>query len=380
MADTNPLDNHVDDRIAKQVKNLRWQKIHLDPVLLLLLTLLSAAGLCILYSASNANNNLVLHQVYHLLFAFCAMILVAQCSPKTLQRLAPGFYFTTFILLLMVMLFGHISQGARRWLQVGSLQIQPSEFMKLAMPLMLAWLLENKPSPIDFKTLFQALAILLIPTAMVMKQPDLGTAILIGISGLYIIILAGVSRYVYITATIVMATIAPIGWHFLHSYQKLRILTLFNPQRDPLGAGYNIIQSKIAVGSGGFLGKGWLHGTQSHLAFLPTHTTDFIFAVSAEELGFIGCIIIIALFILITFRCLVIVTRAQNNFTRLLSGSLALTFLTSAIINMAMVVGLAPIVGVPLPLISYGGSAMATLLISFGIIMSIHTHRKLWSS
>ena len=376
----NPLDNSYESRLKKNLRQLRWQKIHLDPLLLLLLILLATFGLFILYSASSENGGMLKSQLLHYVEASIALVVVAQIKPKHLQTLTPWFYGVVILFLIAVLGFGHVSQGARRWFQLGPIQIQPSEFMKLAMPMMLAWAVSNAPQPLDLKHLSLCAIILLLPTLLTAKQPDLGTAILIFLGGFYVIVLAGIPKKVMGLLTLTAVVLAPIGWHFLHAYQKQRILTLFNPERDPLGAGYNIIQSKIAVGSGGFLGKGWLQGTQAHLAFLPTHTTDFIFAVNAEEFGLIGGIILLLLLIAISARAIFLALNAQNTFNRLLCASIALTFFSSSLINIAMVIGLVPVVGVPLPLVSYGGSSILTTLIGFGIIMSVSTHKKLWSS
>ena len=252
--------------------------------------------------------------------------------------------------------------------------------MKIAMPMMLAWYLKDKNLPPDRKTLSMSLIILLVPVFIIAKQPDLGTALIIAATGIFVILLTGINWKLIGGSIIAIAIGVPFIWHFMHYYQKNRILTFLNPERDPLGSGYHIIQSKIAIGSGGFLGKGWLHGSQTHLQFLPEHSTDFIFAVCGEELGFIGCIVLIGLFTYLVARGLYISNRAQDTFDRLLAGSLILTFFLSFLVNIGMVIGLLPVVGLPLPLVSYGGSSIVTLMAGFGIIMSIHTHRKLLPS
>ncbi len=378
MIEENPLDSSYEKRLRKQLITLRWKKIHLDPVLLSLLLLLSSIGLFILFSASNQSDHLIRLQLFHIIAGLITMIVVAQAPPGLLQRLSPWLYTGGVLLLLMVLLFGHSSQGAKRWIQLGPIQLQPSEIMKLATPMMLAWYLSTHNN--QTKKSIIALILLLGPTLLIAKQPDLGTAIIIAISGGFVLLLAGIDRRLLLLLGVVLLITAPILWHFMHSYQKMRILVMLDPQRDPLGAGYNIIQSKIAVGSGGILGKGWLQGTQSHLSFLPTHTTDFIFAVAAEEFGFMGCGVILIVLSLITIRGLFISINAQSSYTRLLSGSICLTFITNAMINIAMVIGLTPVVGVPLSLISYGGTSIITTFTSFAMLMSIHTNRKLWNS
>jgi len=380
MSYADRFDNSYEARLKRQMKVLRWQKVHLDPVLLSSLGILAAIGCLILYSASNENIALIRLQVIHFFFAFVGLIIIAQVPPSRLEQASPWLFSGTVILLTGVLLVGHVSQGARRWLGIGALQIQPSEIMKVAMPMMLAWFLNQRKLPVSIPDFIICLFIITVPCVLIIKQPDLGTAILIFCSGLFVVLFSGINwKYI---ASLIGAALAssPLLWHHLHEYQKQRILTMLSPENDPLGSGYNIIQSKIAVGSGGFLGKGYLHGTQSHLAFLPTHTTDFIFAVSAEEFGFIGSILLLMLFLCVFARCLYISQQSQSTYTRLLAGSLSCTFILNVLINMAMVIGILPVVGVPLPLISYGGSSILTAFVYFGIIMSIHTHRKLWSS
>ncbi|HLB56896.1 MAG TPA: rod shape-determining protein RodA [Coxiellaceae bacterium] len=367
-------------RLKQTVKKLRWDKFHLDPFLFFSLLILSTIGLFILYSASNASAVVVEKQIYRLIFSFILMIVFAQIPATYYKRWAPWLYGIGFILLLAVLVIGKVDLGARRWISLGFIRFQPSEIMTLAMPLMLAWFLSEKSLPPKFSLLLISGVMIILPALLIAKEPDLGTAIIVTIAGFFVLLLAGM-RWRYIGLLIgALAALSPVIWHFMHAYQKDRVLTFLNPERDPLGSGYHIIQSKIAIGSGGFFGKGYMQGTQSHLSFLPAHTTDFIFAVSGEELGLIGCIVILAVFLMIFSRCLYISLHAQDNFTRLLAGSLGLTFIASAFINLGMVTGILPVVGVPLPLISYGGSSMIALMINFGIIMSIHTHRRLWSS
>lgn len=355
-----------------------WGKVHVDLPLLIGLLLLAIFGSAILYSAGNQNFVFFLHQVGSILLAFAIMFLIAQISPYRYAAIAPWLFGLALVLLVAVLGVGVISKGAQRWLNLGLLKFQPSEIMKLAMPLMLAWYLKDKTLPMKLKDFSICCLILAFPVLMIIKQPDLGTAIVVAVTGMFVILLAGVTWQLIVAIISAMVVIMPIGWHFMHDYQKERILTFISPESDPLGSGYNIIQSKIAIGSGGFLGKGWLHGTQVHLQFLPEHATDFIFAVCGEELGFIGCVLLLVILCYIVARCLYISVKAQDTFTRLLAGSLSLTFFTSFFINIGMVIGLLPVVGIPLPLVSYGGSSLITIMAGFGIVMSIHTHRKFY--
>ncbi|PIZ03872.1 MAG: rod shape-determining protein RodA [Gammaproteobacteria bacterium CG_4_10_14_0_8_um_filter_38_16] len=367
-------------RLTKKVKSLRWQKLHLDPFLLLGLIALATIGLFILYSASNASSVVVEKQAYRLALSFALMCLFAQIPYQYYKQWAPWLYGISFALLLAVLVVGKVDMGARRWLSLGFFRFQPSEIMTLAMPIMLAWYLSEKELPPTYSVMLIAGVMILMPALFIAKEPDLGTAIVVTLAGFFVLLLAGMRWRIIGALGALLVLLSPVIWHFMHTYQKDRVLTFLNPERDPLGSGYHIIQSKIAIGSGGIFGKGWMHGTQSHLSFLPAHTTDFIFAVSGEELGLIGCFAIIFIFLLIFARCLYISLQAQDNFTRLLSGTIGLTFIASAFINLGMVTGILPVVGVPLPLVSYGGSSMISLMINFGIIMSIHTHRRLWSS
>jgi rod shape determining protein RodA len=357
-----------------------YQRSHLDLWLLVGIAALIAFALLILYSATNGNWAALSHQGFSFLLALGIMIFLAQISPERYKNFAPWFFSLTLFLLLAVLVLGVISKGAQRWINLGWFHFQPSEMMKISMPMMLSWYLKDKNLPPTFKVLLISGVILLIPVLMIIKQPDLGTAIVIAFSGFFVLLLAGINRRFLISTGLVVATSLPILWHFLHPYQKERIITFLNPENDPLGSGYHIIQSKIAIGSGGFLGKGFMHGSQIHLQFLPEHSTDFIFGVCAEELGLIGCFILISIFLFIAARGLYISLNAQNTFSRLLAGSLILTFFISFFINIGMVIGILPVVGIPLPLVSYGGSSVVTILASFGIIMSIKTHKKLLSS
>jgi rod shape determining protein RodA len=305
------------------------------------------------------------------------MWVAANIPPNQLERIALPLYILGVLLLIAVTLFGSVSHGAQRWLNLGFTKIQPSEIMRIAMPMMLASYFskqEGKPKMADFAI---GGLLLLVPAALIMKQPDLGTALLITASGFYVLFLAGLSWKLLLGGAVLFAASTPILWSMLHDYQRKRIEILLDPTQDPLGAGYHTIQAIIAIGSGGAAGKGWLNGTQAQLDFLPERTTDFIFAVFGEEFGLLGNLLLLLLFTLIIMRGLVIASQAQSTFSRLLAGSITLTFFTYAFVNMGMVSGILPVVGVPLPLISYGGTSMVTLCLSLGILMSIHTHKKL---
>ena len=354
-----------------------WQCIHIDIPLLLSLFLLMGLGLFILYSASNRDMHVVEQQIMHIGLALLVMFFFAQIPPITYKRWAPWIYLVGVSLLLAVLIMGHIGKGAQRWLNLGFLRLQPSEIMKLAIPMTLAWHYHKIHLPLMAKSLILSAFIIFIPAVLTARQPDLGTAILLIVAGGTTVLLAGLSWWVITGLISIAALAAPLVWFVMHNYQRQRVLTFFNPERDPLCNGYHIIQSKIAIGSGGLFGKGWLNGTQSHLHFLPEHSTDFIFAACGEEFGFAGSLILIAVFMIVVVRGLYITINAQDTFSRLLAGSLTLTFFVSFFVNMGMVTGILPVVGIPLPLISYGGSSMVTLMASFGILMSIQTHRKL---
>jgi rod shape determining protein RodA len=356
------------------------KSLHLDVPLLGLLLLLITFGLIILYSASNQNMNMIFRQSMRLLLATAVMFVFAFIPPHKYKLWTPWLYGLGLTLLFAVMVMGKIGKGAQRWLDLGFFRFQPSEIMKLAVPMMAAWYVDRKSLPIDFKTTLLTTILIFIPGILIAKQPDLGTAIMVIAAGLCVIFLAGIRMQIIFLLAIGFSLAAPLLWHVMHDYQKQRIITLINPEQDPLGTGYHIIQSKIAIGSGGAFGKGWQLGSQSHLNFLPEHATDFIFAVSGEEFGFVGSILLIILIVLIALRSLHIAREAQTSFTRLLAASLAMTFFLSAFVNIGMVVGILPVVGIPLPLVSYGGSAMVTFLASFGILMSISSHRILFNN
>ena len=353
---------------------------HIDAFLMACLLFTLLVGLFVLYSASGQSFERVSAQLVNIAVALSLMWFAANIQPQHLERIAPPLYILGVILLILVEIFGHVSHGAQRWLDIGIIKIQPSEIMRIAVPMMLAWFFakrEASPSITDFAI---AALILLIPVGMIMKQPDLGTALLISASGFFVIFLAGLSWKFIVGGAVTIGGLLPIFWSMLHDYQRRRIEILIDPTQDPLGAGYHTIQATIALGSGGVTGKGWLNGTQAQLDFLPERTTDFIFAVFGEEFGLAGNLILLTLFSLIIVRGLVIAAQAKSTFTRLLAASITLTFFTYGFVNMGMVSGILPVVGVPLPLISYGGTSMVTLLLGFGILMSIQTHKKLVAS
>lgn len=334
-------------------------------------------SLFVLYSASGQHIEMLERQVFRTGAAFLGMILVAQVPPKVFAKITPILYIICILLLIAVELVGDISKGAQRWLNLGFMRIQPSEFLKLVIPLTIATFLSRDSIPPRTLTIFIAFILLGIPTALIAIQPDLGTSILVAVSGFIAIFLAGLSFWWILIAIIAGCVAIPVMWNYvLHDYQKQRVLTFINPETDPLGAGYHIIQSKIAIGSGGVYGKGWLQGTQSQLDFLPEPHTDFIFAVLAEETGLIGFIIVMLIYTFIISRCIYITLQAKNNFDRILAGTFTFTLPFYIFINIGMVSGILPVVGVPLPMISYGGTSMVILAITFGIIMSIHTHKK----
>lgn len=353
---------------------------HVDGFLLMAICAQILLGLVVLYSASGQGLDKVISQMVNILVAVFIMWLVSNVPPQHIMRLAVPMYVIGLVLLIGVALFGEVSHGARRWLHVGVTRIQPSELMKIAMPLMLAWYFDKYEGALKLKDFAVAALILAVPVGLIVKQPDLGTALLISASGFFVIFLAGLSWKILMGLIAAVGAMLPVLWSVMHDYQRQRILTLIDPSQDPLGTGYHTIQATIAVGSGGIIGKGWLKGTQAHLDFLPERTTDFIFAVFAEEFGLIGNILLLLLLTAIIGRGLMIAASAPTLFARLLAGSLTMTFFTYAFVNIGMVSGILPVVGVPLPLISYGGTSMVTVLLGFGILMSIQTHRKLVQS
>ncbi len=350
---------------------------HIDLPLLAGLLLLCGYGLIILYSASGENLDQLERQAIRLTLAFVVMLAVAQINPITLWRWSPWLYIVGLAMLVAVLVFGEIGKGAQRWLDLGFIRFQPSEMVKLAVPLMIAWYLAEARLPPNWRRLTMAAIMIIVPVLLIAKQPDLGTALLVASAGVFVLFLAGISWRLIGGLFVAGAAAAPVVWYLMRDYQRQRVLTFLDPENDPLGAGYHIIQSKIAIGSGGLYGKGWLNGTQSQLDFLPERHTDFIFAVLSEEFGLVGVLVLLALYLFIIGRGLYIATRAQDTFTRLLAGALTLVFFVYLFVNTGMVTGLLPVVGVPLPLVSYGGTSLVTLMAGFGMLMSIHTHRRL---
>jgi rod shape determining protein RodA len=358
-----------------------FYRLHLDPVMLGLLIILCFVGLFILYSASGQSWEHVEKQAIRFALAFTVMFVFAQFDPVFFKRWSPFLFVMGVAALAGVMFFGTGAKGAQRWLQIPGLpRFQPSEFMKLVVPMMVAWYLSKRYLPPSLKSVAGALVLIMIPVFMIVKQPDLGTSILIAAAGLFVLLFAGISWKIVGAFVATLAAFAPIMWTFvMRDYQKQRVLTFLDPESDPLGSGWNIIQSKTAIGSGGWWGKGWLEGTQSQLNFLPESHTDFIIAVCAEEFGFVGVLGLLFLYLLIVLRGLHIAVKAQDSYSRLLAGSLILTFFVYVFVNIGMVSGLLPVVGVPLPLVSYGGTSVVTLMSAFGVMMSIHTHRTMIS-
>lgn len=367
------LDSHREDASRRD-----WQHIfHVDAALLFALVALSTLGLFVLYSSAGGDEQLLMRQIVRLGLAFGTLAIIAQLRPQWLQRWTPWLYGIGLLLLLAVLVVGDVGKGAQRWLDLGFVRFQPSEMMKLAVPMMVAWYLSDKRLPPGGWRLLVAGALIIAPVILIAKQPDLGTSLLIGSAGFFALFLAGLSWRLLGGLGLLAAATTPVLWHFMHDYQRQRVITFLDPEQDPLGAGYHIIQSKIAIGSGGLFGKGWLNGTQAHLEFLPERSTDFIFAVLGEEFGLVGIAALLLIYSFIIVRSLYIATQAQDTYGRLLGGSLAMTFFVYIIVNTGMVTGLLPVVGLPLPMVSYGGTSMVTLMAGFGILMSIHTHRKL---
>ena len=356
-------------------------RFHIDlPLLAGILTLMTIS-LFVVYSAGSQNMDMVVRQMIRMGLGLFVMLLVAQISPFTYQKWAPHIFAAGIVLLVAVLLVGDMGKGAQRWLNLGIIKFQPSEVMKLSLPMMMAWFLSKYTLPPSLKNTAWGFIIIATPTLLIAKQPDLGTSLLVASSGFFVMFLAGLSIRVLLGLAISISAFLPILWFYLmHGYQKQRVLTFLNPESDPLGSGYHIIQSKIAIGSGGTDGKGWLQGTQSQLEFLPERHTDFIFSVFSEEFGFLGVLLLLAVYAFIILRGMQIASRAQEAFTKLLAGSLTLTFFVYLFVNIGMVSGLLPVVGVPLPLVSYGGTSIVTLMASFGILMAIGTNKRLLAS
>ena len=352
------------------------RQLHIDGPLLGGLLLICGLGLVVLYSAVGENMDLWLQQCVRLGIGMVVLFIVAQVPPGVMRRWTPWGYASGLALLALVLLRGDVGQGAQRWLDLG-IRFQPSEIMKLAVPMVAAWYLHDRQLPPRAGHLLLIALFIAVPTVMIAVQPDLGTSILIAMAGLLVVVLAGLQFRVMIILGLLSVPGAWLLWRFMHEYQQNRVLMLLNPESDPLGAGYNIIQSKIAIGSGGLFGKGWANGSQAQLEFLPERDTDFIFAVMGEELGLFGVLSLLGLYMFVVARGLFIAIQARETFARLLAGSISLTFFVYVFVNTAMVTGLVPVVGIPLPLVSFGGTSMVTLMAGFGILMSIHTHRKL---
>ncbi len=355
------------------------QRLHLDVPLCFGLLVLCGLGLMVLYSAGGEDIGILIRQATRLAVAFALMFLVAQLSPAVIERWSLWIFLIGVAMLVAVLWVGHVGKGAQRWLDLGFFRFQPSELMKLAVPMVVAWYLSHKTLPPNFGNIFIVGLFIIIPVGLIAKQPDLGTSLLVATAGLAVLFISGMHWKFIMAFAVLCSLCAPILWHFMHDYQRRRVLTLFNPEQDPLGAGYHIIQSMIAIGSGGIYGKGWLNGTQSHLEFLPERSTDFIFAVYCEEFGLMGVLLLLTIYLFIVARGLYIAMNAQQAYGKLLAAALTLTFFVYVFVNMGMVTGQLPVVGVPLPLISHGGTSMLTLMLAFGILMSIQTHRRILS-
>lgn len=354
----------------------RAQRINFDLKLMICIMSCFCIGLLVLYSAK-LDLLLLQKQSFRFLIATAAMLIIAQIPPRVYKSWAEILYFSTLLMLILVLVIGDVSKGAQRWLDLVIIRFQPAELMKIAVPLMVAKSLDQQILPPSFKALILPTLYTFFPVVLIAMQPDLGTAILVACTGLFVLFFAGISWKLIIFFITSSIASTPVLWYLLRDYQKERVLTLLHPERDPLGSGYHIIQSKIALGSGGLFGKGWLHGTQSHLDFLPERTTDFIFAVYAEEFGFVGVLVLLAIYLTIIMRGLRIGMQARDTFSRLLTGSLIMTFFVYVFVNIGMVNGILPVVGIPLPLISYGGTSLLTIMISFGMLMSVQTNRTL---
>jgi len=366
--------------LLRKIRALLPIRIHLDLPLLIALLFLCGYGLLVLFSASDQDLNKLYRQLIRLGIAFTVMVAVAQIPPSKLQRWSLPLFGIGLALLVGVLVMGEISKGAQRWLDLGIVRFQPSEILKVAVPMMLARYLAERPLPPSGPRVLWTIVLTVIPVLLIACQPDLGTALLVAGTGVIVLFLAGLKWRLIALLGGGAAALAPLLWHFMRPYQRERVLGFLNPEDDPFGTGYHIIQSKIAIGSGGVYGKGWLKGTQSHLEFLPERSTDFVFAILGEEFGLLGILAILAIYLFIIARGFYIATQAQDTYGRLLSGGLILIFFLYLFVNTGMVTGLLPVVGIPLPLVSYGGTSLVTIMAGFGILMSIHTHRKLLPS
>ncbi len=360
---------------ARRIGRRIFSRPRIDLPLAIGLLVLALIGLTVLYSASNLDRSMVLGQAVRFIAGGLLLLAISRIPPTLLRAWTPWFYLLGILLLVVLTVLGE-GRGADRWLDLGVVRFQPSELMKLAMPMMVAWYLHPRPLPPRWRDIVAIGVLIGIPAILVMEQPDLGTALLIAASGMFVLFLAGLQWWKIGAMLAALAAIAPVAWHFLHDYQRERVMTFLHPENDPLGTGWHIIQSMIAVGSGGVFGKGFNHGTQSKLEFLPEHTTDFIFAVLGEEFGLVGVLVLLLVYTFIVGRCLWIAANARDTYSRLVGGSFGLAFMVYVIVNGGMISGLLPVVGVPLPLVSYGGTSAITLLTGFGVVMSIHAHRK----
>ncbi len=350
---------------------------HVDLLLLILVFALLGISLAVVASASGQSPARITGHLLNMGIALTLMVAVANVPPHLLSKVGPPLYALGVVLLVGVALFGEIRNGSRRWLDLGFMAFQPSELLKLALPLMLAWYFQRNEAVLRAKHFVVAGVLLLVPFGLILRQPDLGTALMIGASGFYLLFFAGLPWKIIVGGGVLGAASLPVAWHFMHDYQQRRVLTLLDPTADPLGDGYHIIQSTIAIGSGGLFGKGWMAGTQNQLDFIPERTTDFVYAVFGEEFGYVGTILLVLLFLAVVVRGLAIAGRAPTQFGRLMAATLSLNLFTYVFVNMGMVSGILPVVGVPLPLMSYGGTALVTLLLGMGILMSVATHRQL---
>ena len=355
-----------------------WQRIHIDPWLTLLLLTVCCIGLTILYSASTQDSSMVIRQMVSYGVAFAVMFAMAQIPPSIYRSFTPVFYVLGLILLVLVDVIGEVRMGAQRWINLpGFGSVQPSEFMKLGMPMMCAWFLSKRDLPPSASSIAITLALIVVPVLLIAKEPDLGTSLLVAASGIFVLFLAGLSWRVISGAAVLAVPLIAVAWNFLlHDYQRTRVLTLLNPEADMQGAGWNIIQSKTAIGAGGLTGKGYLEGTQSHLYFLPEAHTDFIIAAFSEEFGLLGVMLLMFLYACLLTRALYIAFTHPDVYSRLLAGAVAMSFFVYVFVNVGMVGGILPVVGVPLPFVSYGGTAIVTLMAGFGLLMSIHTHKS----
>ncbi len=363
----------------RQEISFRLRKVvrHLDGILLAQILILLLVSTAVLYSASGESTDRLSGHLINVLAGLIVLVVVANIPPHILSKLGPPLYVLALVLLLGVALFGEVRNGSRRWLNLGVGAIQPSELLKIALPLMLAWYFQRREGILQIKDFAVAALLVVAPLLLILRQPDLGTAMLIVASGFYLLYFAGLPWKIIAGLVAMVGALLPVAWNLMHDYQRQRVLTLFDPASDPLGAGYHIIQSTIAIGSGGLFGKGWMEGTQSRLDFIPERTTDFVFAVFGEEFGLLGGVLLVLLYLGIVVRGLMIASRGAHLFARLMAAAISLNFLTYVFVNMGMVSGILPVVGVPLPLMSYGGTAMVTLMIGFGILMSVATHRRL---